>query len=285
MGVVGYFETIRTECAGPWSVVDAGFAEVLCEGTSARASLFLSPDGKTGDYLSDLKAYFVFLFQGSLPVPFFERLKIIKQLNVISQNVPHWHTQDEMLQCISAILTSRATGGGVIVEAGCFKGGSTAKFSLAAAIVDKQLVVFDSFEGIPKNTEQHDKTIFGVPISFHEGIYAGALDEVRGYVSKYGRVDHCKFVKGWFDDTLPNFHDPISVIYLDVDLVSSTRTCLKYLYPLLEPNGVLFSQDAHIPLVIDLLDSDEFWLNEVGCKKPQIQGLRDRKLVKIVKAP
>jgi O-methyltransferase len=235
--------------------------------------------------ISDLRAYVTFLFQRTFPVSVLDRLKIIRQLIVISLNVPHWHTQDEMLQCIRAILASRATGEGVIVEAGCFKGGGTAKFSLATAIVGKQLVVFDSFKGLPHNTEPHSESIFGAPISFHEGVYKGALEEVKDYVSKYGRIDHCKFVKGWFDDTLPNFRDPISVIYLDVDLVSSTRACLKYLYPLLEPNGVLFSQDAHIPLVIELLDSDKFWLNEVGCRKPRIQGLREKKLVKIVKEP
>jgi O-methyltransferase len=233
--------------------------------------------------LSDLKAYVSFIFHGNLPVSVVDRLKIIKQLNVISLNVPHHHTQDEMLQCITAILASRATGGGVIVEAGCFKGGSTAKFSLAAAIVGKQLVVFDSFEGLPQNTEPHRQTIFGEQIGFREGLYKGALEEVRDYVSAYGRIDRCNFVKGWFDDTLPNFHDPISVIYIDVDLVSSTRACIKYLYPLLEPGGVMFSQDAHIPLVIELLDSDEFWQNEIGCRKPRIEGLREKKLVRIVK--
>ena len=233
--------------------------------------------------VQDLRAYIAFLIADDLPLSTLDRLKLIKQLNVISLNVPNYHTQDEMLRCIKAILASRATGEGAIVEAGCFKGGSTAKFSLAAAIVDKQLVVFDSFEGLPHNTEPHRKTIFGEQIGFYKGLYSGSIEEVRDYVSRYGRIDNCKFVKGWFEDTLPNFHAPVSVIYLDVDLVSSTRTCLKYLYPLLQPKGVLFSQDAHIPLVIDLLDSDDFWLNEVGCKKPKIEGLRKKKLVRIVK--
>jgi len=67
-----------------------------------------------------------------------------------------------------------------------------------------------------------------------------------------------------------------------VDLASSTRTCLKYLYPLLESNGVLYSQDGHLPLVIDVFDNDNFWLSEVGCKRPQILGLGEKKLIKIM---
>ena len=233
--------------------------------------------------IDDLHAYASFLSRRDFQLTIFGRLKLIWRLNLISLNVPSFHTQDEILQCIQAILATSALGDGIIVEAGCFKGGSTAKFSLAAALVDKQLVVFDSFQGLPNNTEPHIATIFGERISFDQGRYRGALEEVKDNVSMYGRIDHCRFVEGWFEDTLPNFHEPIAVIYLDVDLASSTRACLKYLYPLLEPGGVLFSQDAHIPLVIDVLDSDDFWMNEVGCKKPSIHGLREKKLVKVVK--
>ena len=38
---------------------------------------------------------------------------------------------------------------GVIVECGCWQGGTTANLSLVCDIVDRQLVVYDSFEGLP----------------------------------------------------------------------------------------------------------------------------------------
>lgn len=82
---------------------------------------------------------------------------------------------------------------------------------------------------------------------------------------------------------LPDFHESVSAIYLDVDLASPTRTCLKYLYPLLEPGGALFSQDGHLPLVIDVFHDDEFRVNEVGCAKPKVFGIGRPKLIKIVK--
>ena len=65
--------------------------------------------------------------------------------------------------------------------------------------------------------------------------------------------------------------------------MSSTATCIKYLYPLLEPGGVLVSQDGDFPLVIELLDSDVFWKEEVGCEKPVIEGLGTDKMLKIIK--
>ncbi len=49
-----------------------------------------------------------------------------------------------------------------------------------------------------------------------KGSYKGTLDEVKANVAQYGHIEVCRFVKGWFDDTLPHFKEPIAAIYLDV---------------------------------------------------------------------
>lgn len=212
-----------------------------------------------------------------------QRMKLVKQLYAISLGVESPHSQFQMLQVIETILLS-ANATGCIVEAGCFKGGSTAKFSLAAAMVNKPLLVFDSFEGIPPNEEDHGKSIKGRHVGlFEPGSYAGSLPEVQRNVSRYGVADVCRFVPGWFEDTMPHLTEDIAVAYVDVDLVSSTKTCLKYLYPRLLPGGVMFSQDGHLPLVVAALDDDRFWEEEVGCQKPPMEGLGTNTLVKIIK--
>ena len=38
---------------------------------------------------------------------------------------------------------------GVVVECGCFLGGSTANLSLVCEVVGRELIVYDSFEGLP----------------------------------------------------------------------------------------------------------------------------------------
>ena len=45
--------------------------------------------------------------------------------------------------------------------------------------------------------------------------------------------------------------------------------------------GVLFSQDGHLPWVIDLLRDEKFWRDEVGAEPPRIEGLGKQKLVAI----
>lgn len=233
--------------------------------------------------VSDLFACISFLRNQSLNVSLRDRIWLLKQFYLISFSVDSPHTQAEILACVQSILSLPRNSKGVVVEAGCYKGSSTAKFSLAADIVGKELVVFDSFRGIPANDEPHERNIFGKPAGFTQGSYCGALDEVEANVAKYGRIDRCRFVQGWFQDTLPEFKELISAVYLDVDLASSTRTCLKYFYPLLESGGVLYSHDGHLPLVIDVFHDDNFWTSEVGCNRPQVVGLGEKKLIKITR--
>ncbi len=223
-----------------------------------------------------------FLLDSKLNISFMDRLRLIAKFQKITASIESPHTQEEVYAFAKAILTLPKSDG-VIVEAGCFKGSSTAKFSLAAHLAGRKLIVFDSFQGIPKNNENHDKNIYGGSAGFPEGSYCGALEEVKANVNKYGALRSVEFVEGWFDDSMPHFDRPISAIYLDVDLVSSTTTCLKYLYPLLEEGGVVYSQDGHLPLIIELLEDESFWKNVVGFPKPDIRGLRNSKLLSFVK--
>lgn len=220
------------------------------------------------------------------PLPrtgFGDRWRILRRFYETTLGVDCAHTQDEMLRFAANILRVPAGVEGCVVEAGCFKGRGTAKFSVAAKLAGRRLLVFDSFEGLPVNSEQHRDSIFGERPDFSAGRYLGALEEVQHNVAVFGEPQVCEYLKGWFEQTMPGFSEPVVAAYLDVDLVSSTKTCLKHLYPLLQPGGYLYCQDAHLPLIIELLNDAEFWLREVGCDKPAIMGLGRRKLVRMQK--
>lgn len=203
----------------------------------------------------------------------------------ISKNVNCPHNASHILSFAIEILSIPKDRQGCIVEAGCFKGGSTAKFSIAAKMAGRSLVVFDSFQGLPANQEAHDQSILGHSIKewFAEGKFAGTKEEVISNITKYGEIDCCEFIEGWFEDTLPLFNRPISAAYIDVDLASSTKTCLKYIYPLLVPGGAIYSQDGDFPLVIDVFSDEKFWQEELGCAKPHIEGLGKKKIIRLRK--
>jgi O-methyltransferase len=212
-----------------------------------------------------------------------QRLYVIERFWRISAEVKCPHTQHEMLSVAAAIFATPTHSGGLIVEAGAFKGGSTAKLSLCAALAGRRLAVYDSFEGIPENDEVHQMHFDqrGTAV-FKPGDYAGALEDVQAAVAKYGAPHVCSYHKGWFSDTFKAFNQAVAVAYVDVDLISSTRECLTPLYRNLIPGGMIFSQDGHLSGVMALLQDAAYW-QEVGGPKPIITGLGTRKLVKIVK--
>jgi len=211
-----------------------------------------------------------------------ERGLLARRMQEVHANILCAHTHGEMVRIVREVFAIADDMPGCIVEAGCFKGGSTAKLSIAAAAVGRRLVVFDSFEGIPENDEPHDQTIFGDQARFEAGSYSGRLSEVMDNVSRWGEIDVCDLRQGWFEDTLPTFTDAVAVGFVDVDLASSTRTCLEQLYPRLVPNGVLFSHDGHLPLCIDVLRDSAMW-DRIGGPKPEFTGLGTDKLVMIRK--
>ncbi len=112
-----------------------------------------------------------FAFRKDLKISFSKRLETIRRMYLISYNVDCPHTQYEMLEFMSAVLTLSKSVKGCIVEAGCYKGGSTAKFSVAAKISGRKLIVFDSFEGFPENKEPNSEFIFGGSATFPKGGY------------------------------------------------------------------------------------------------------------------
>jgi O-methyltransferase len=230
---------------------------------------------RTGDWNSAMR----FVSAPEENISFLARLQIICKFYRVSAHVPCEHQESEILDFASKVFTLSSEVQGCIVEAGSYKGGGTAKLSIAAKLAHRRLVVFDSFEGIPPHEEPHEKTIWGGPVGFARGDYRGSLEEVRSNVGEFGEIDACEFIKGYFEETLRSFQQSVAAAFLDVDLAGSTRTCLKHLWPLLVPGGFLFSHDGHLPLVLEVFEDDCFWQQELGCERPEINGLGQRKLI------
>jgi O-methyltransferase len=216
---------------------------------------------------------------------FQEQKQWLHKFQMINRNIETAHNHSHLLQFLLAMFELNAAVEGCIVEAGAYKGGGTAKISLVARHIQREFFVFDSFQGLPDNNEPHEKSVLGHSIKnwFAGGKFSGTIDEIKKNVTGYGDISVCRFVPGWFENTMPSFRLKIALVYLDVDLASSTRTCLKYLYPLISPGGAVYSQDGDFPLVIDVFRDKKFWLEEVGCEKiPEIKNL-GKKITVILK--
>jgi len=154
------------------------------------------------------------------------------------------HTVGELARVARAIAGPREERGAV-VECGCFKGGSTARLSLVCAALDRSLVVFDSFSGLPEPEPWDARHRIGRSRTFVQGEYEGSLDEVRENVASYGCLHVCHFVPGWFAATMPlATPNEVVVAFIDADLVSSTRDALEHVWPRLVAGGTVFVHDT-----------------------------------------
>ncbi len=231
----------------------------------------------------DIPASCGFLFHATKsPTTLWSRLKLIGRFYLISYKVDCPHTEHELLTIARRILNLGAGVPGVIVEAGAYHGGSTSKLSLVAKLCGRQMAVFDSFEGMPENSETHGKSIFGREHHFPKGSHAVSQEEVERNVRHYGDISRCKFYKGFFSETMPHFKERTALACINADLVQSTKDCLHYLYPLMQKDGVIYSQDAHFPWIIELLRNNNFWKYDIGVNKPRMENLGSSKLVAIL---
>ena len=152
---------------------------------------------------------------------------------------------------------------GVVVECGCYLGGSTANLSLVCEIVGRELIVYDSFEGLPA-PDPRDK--YGNP--FTEGVLDADLEQVKANVRRYGAIDRCTFVKGFFADTLPHHEQPAVLCFLDVDLQGSLHDCVINLWPHLTEKGYVFIDEYVFSDYCALFYSERYWRENFDATPP-----------------
>jgi len=127
---------------------------------------------------------------------------------------------------------------GDVIECGCFKGMSAAYLSWACKMLGRKLYAADSFQGLPAAISQGEGY-------YKPGDYAGSLDEVKRTVATFGCADVVEYVPGFFENTLAFLAARrFALIWADVDLASSMNSVLKALYPRLDREGVLLSDEV-----------------------------------------
>jgi O-methyltransferase len=206
---------------------------------------------------------------------FRDKLKLMRRIRAITEGVPGATSYHEHLLLSTYLLSVPPSVQGVVVECGCFKGRSTATLSLLCEITNRQLVVFDSFEGLPEVGEEdrihvalHDKRYE----EYRQGEYAGTVEEVCASIRRFGEINRCRMVRGYFDHSLSSFRETVAFAFLDVDLYRSLKTCLRNLWPLLDGGGYLFTHEARqLAFAATFFDQD-WWRTELNSDAPGLIG-------------
>lgn len=166
---------------------------------------------------------------------------------------------------------------GVVVECGCFRGGTTANLSLVCRAIGRKLYVYDSFEGLPP-AEAGDSFALASVESAPDGkpaagpVLKAGLDQVRAHVEAHGAPEVCTFVKGWFANTTPKHEDPIALMFLDVDYQSSLTDCILNLWPKLIAKGFCFIDEYVYNDYCALFWSERFWATHFDRTPPGLMG-------------
>lgn len=156
---------------------------------------------------------------------------------------------------------------GVLVECGCWKGGTSTNLSLVADAVDRTLIVYDSFEGLPPPADG-DRWAHGMAT----GAFRGDLEVVQANVQKGGVIERCQFRKGWFSDTLPSHGEPIVAAYIDVDYQQSLHQCVLHLWPHLTRRGYVFIDEFTRLDYCALFFSEQWWRSYFDRPPPGLMG-------------
>lgn len=142
---------------------------------------------------------------------------------------------------------------GDIVECGVWRGGSMMAVALALLTLgeeNRQLYLFDSFQGMPEpgeNDDQASKDTFRKYKGYKDGsdwcIATEAEVKVTMQSTGYPQ-EKINVVKGMVQDTIPaKAPQRISLLRLDTDWYASTSHELVHLFPRLSKYGVLILDD------------------------------------------
>ena len=172
-------------------------------------------------------------------------------------------------------------GKGAFVETGVWRGGCAGILAYIAKKYGYQnkLYFFDSFQGLPQPAAKDGKDAKAYANQNNQG-QLKSIDKVvadESYIKyllfKKLKIDkkQVKIVKGWFQDTLPEYKSvigPVGILRLDGDWYESTKVCLENLYHLVVPGGYVIIDDYY------------YW---EGCRKAVDEFIKDKKLtVKII---
>ena len=136
---------------------------------------------------------------------------------------------------------------GDFLEAGVWRGGACIYAKGVIEVwgeVDRQVIVADSFEGLPPPDPAYPADAESTHYAQKE--LAVSEDEVRDNFVRFGLLDdRVKFIKGFFKESFkrPLPFETLAILRLDGDMYSSTMETLEALYDKVAPGGYIIVDD------------------------------------------
>jgi O-methyltransferase len=122
---------------------------------------------------------------------------------------------------------------GDLIEVGVYQGGSA--IIIREEIPDKDLYLFDTFEGFADQLDKSDPTRYKI----------GDCSAEIGYVEKLMKDQkNVTIVKGVFPDTAGIVKNKkFAFAHIDVDIYNATKESLEFIYPRMSKGGIILIHD------------------------------------------
>lgn len=157
----------------------------------------------------------------------------------------------DLARLVHTVLTRDIPGN--FVECGVWRGGAAllmADLLRQAGATNRTVWLCDSFEGLPPPSTIDGPTATRYVTDTTDPYYydncRASLEDVQQTARQLGLTEHTRFIRGWFDQTLPAQHEqigPIAILRLDCDWYASVRCCLDNLYDQVVEGGFVALDD------------------------------------------
>jgi hypothetical protein len=174
----------------------------------------------SGSLNADLQQFFTWNHRFVALLSEKNRRAAVETYDFVDSVMPFAIFNPNQMAVISSKKEEIISANGHILELGVYKGGSTR--ALAGIFPDQIIHGFDSFEGLPDDWSHTLK---------------GAFGDVKGILPNMPK--NVILYKGWFENTLPiwfedNKFKQISLLRIDCDIYSSTKTIFTVLKPIIK---------------------------------------------------
>ena len=129
---------------------------------------------------------------------------------------------------------------GDFVELGCYKGDTSLMLAEILQGTDKELWIYDSFEGLPEKSTEDESA---VGVDFRQGELAVSKREVKARFLRAG-LTVPKIKKAWFSELKSeDLPGGIAFAFLDGDLYDSIKDSLRLVEDKMVAGGVIMVHD------------------------------------------
>lgn len=170
------------------------------------------------------------LFKRNKLIVYYHDKELLNTIKDVIKKCDMQLSEHEAYQLYKAVQSIKKISGG-IADVGIYKGGTSELISRANP--NKELYLFDTFNGLPKPGE--------IDELFTEGEFKSDYDSVVNFFKDRKNI---KIYKGLLEETSYNIADKIfAFVHLDVDLYEGTKNCLTFFYNRMNEGGIIMSHD------------------------------------------